>query len=607
MRAAAANLLLRSLLVAHLPKPVGVKLGLNSSSRPRKSLAIELTDSAVSVDSEAKISSNHVEKSSEKNSLEKLNVQVTELDDDAIRDSAAAHSKLPNRSSTRFKSQLNSSSFPLDGVFGRAWRWIIGSSLADSRTQTVEWMRLVRENYWRNVIASPDSVLAAPTALRGLPNAREASERSPHVSVGFGALSVIFLLSVVAFVGLPESIRSFWGVSLLLLGILRIFLALLLSWTIKQEPKCQRSLEELLSSSSAFNKSFRKAIQYIQEIELVSLGYKVSSPLSPVARLERTSKDRKSTLVRQSVLNALRVAIAAFGGPASPSLYKDPLGISSLKSLYADFSDCRYTFISSRVDDLTSPLGFVPVALQMDSIEQKLRSASDSIQRALSQQEWVVPEPQGKARERKEYQTTTAFIRHLSSLQYQLSTISARISLMKQILSAPMATDEDKMKNQSTLLETFAKLTSELAECGALRGPCDRALSKLVLEWSGALQTPAEVCGSSSLPMAPEPVEAEIEDSPSGLSPDELKTLVERAVESVYEALNNETVNNPGSAVSSGPKLTREQRIAEKKKKVAENVRSHWSIYCFHFSAQSFAGEDRSIVFFYPALERFVV
>jgi len=76
-----------------------------------------------------------------------------------------------------------------------------------------------------------------------------------------------------------------------------------------------RSIElatQFVENSQAYDILASNAITFIQEVELVSRGYRLSTPLPPISRLDRDSHMRRCARLRRSVLTSLNLAMAPY-------------------------------------------------------------------------------------------------------------------------------------------------------------------------------------------------------------------------------------------------------------------------------------------------------
>ncbi|KAI9679903.1 MAG: hypothetical protein M1817_004918 [Caeruleum heppii] len=72
------------------------------------------------------------------------------------------------------------------------------------------------------------------------------------------------------------------------------------------------STSDFLSNSRGFDATTLAAITLIQEVELVSRGYRISTPLPPVSRLEDRSQSRRCARLRRTLHSSLEAAILPF-------------------------------------------------------------------------------------------------------------------------------------------------------------------------------------------------------------------------------------------------------------------------------------------------------
>ncbi|CAO3634875.1 unnamed protein product [Cunninghamella echinulata] len=71
-------------------------------------------------------------------------------------------------------------------------------------------------------------------------------------------------------------------------------------------------LQEVLEYSQLLDSKVHKALLTIQEIELVSRGYRLSTPLSPISRIEQTSKTKRCSQLRFQLAKLLRRAFIIY-------------------------------------------------------------------------------------------------------------------------------------------------------------------------------------------------------------------------------------------------------------------------------------------------------
>ncbi|KAI7871861.1 Mysoin-binding motif of peroxisomes-domain-containing protein [Spinellus fusiger] len=71
-------------------------------------------------------------------------------------------------------------------------------------------------------------------------------------------------------------------------------------------------LQTLVEECHRLDTRIHRAINTIQEVELVSRGYRLSTPLSPISRIEQTSKSRHCMALRQRLVGLLRKAFMVY-------------------------------------------------------------------------------------------------------------------------------------------------------------------------------------------------------------------------------------------------------------------------------------------------------
>lgn len=69
---------------------------------------------------------------------------------------------------------------------------------------------------------------------------------------------------------------------------------------------------QFVENSQAYDILASNAITFIQEVELVSRGYRLSTPLPPISRLDRDSHMRRCARLRRSVLASLNLAMTPY-------------------------------------------------------------------------------------------------------------------------------------------------------------------------------------------------------------------------------------------------------------------------------------------------------
>lgn len=90
-----------------------------------------------------------------------------------------------------------------------------------------------------------------------------------------------------------------------------------------------------MEHSETLDSKVHRALITIQEIELVSRGYRLSMPLSPVSRIEQTSKARRCIALRSRLSSILRRAFIIYEEAIIDLVgHVDKNGVSRLYDMY---------------------------------------------------------------------------------------------------------------------------------------------------------------------------------------------------------------------------------------------------------------------------------
>eukprot|EP01130_Rhizamoeba_saxonica_P018514 TRINITY_DN9294_c0_g1_i1.p1 TRINITY_DN9294_c0_g1~~TRINITY_DN9294_c0_g1_i1.p1 ORF type:complete len:405 (-),score=80.22 TRINITY_DN9294_c0_g1_i1:207-1421(-) len=170
---------------------------------------------------------------------------------------------------------------------------------------------------------------------------------------------------------------------LVMFNALLVFVYMHTAIRVKREPCLDDEQSELVSrmieNRLLFDHSVRLTLKNIQEIEVVHLGYKLTSVLPPIARLERDAKYRKSKNLRESLMVCLLENIEMFetyylnvGHDRFLPVDAD-LSINSLKETIQKERDCCDSFLVTYVNEIEpSPQGKIIANRLLDTIYQHL-------------------------------------------------------------------------------------------------------------------------------------------------------------------------------------------------------------------------------------------
>lgn len=127
-------------------------------------------------------------------------------------------------------------------------------------------------------------------------------------------------------------------------------------WLRYRREQSVSEIASFVSNSCDFDGATEATLSLVQEVELVSRGYRISAPLPPASRLEDRSQSRKCVRLRRALKTSVGGALAAYNQAASAvrgfseqtelERYYDMYDISDL-----DMSDALKGFSKAEFDD----------------------------------------------------------------------------------------------------------------------------------------------------------------------------------------------------------------------------------------------------------------
>lgn len=100
-----------------------------------------------------------------------------------------------------------------------------------------------------------------------------------------------------------------------------------------------------------FDTKVHRCLITIQEIELVSRGYRLSTPLSPISRIEQNSKSRKCVQLRNRLASVLRRAFIIYEEGIIDLM--DVIHKKNLNTLYEMYNVHSIASLSAMGDDIS--------------------------------------------------------------------------------------------------------------------------------------------------------------------------------------------------------------------------------------------------------------
>ncbi|KAL5087298.1 Mysoin-binding motif of peroxisomes domain-containing protein [Trichoderma afarasin] len=124
----------------------------------------------------------------------------------------------------------------------------------------------------------------------------------------------------------------------------------------------EQSLSEIstfISNSQNFDSATEATLSLVQEVELVSRGYRISVPLPPVSRLEDRTQSRKCVRLRKALKNSLAEVLQTYNQVSDVVRgFAEQMELEKYYDMYDvsdfDISDSRLGFNAAEFDDLES-------------------------------------------------------------------------------------------------------------------------------------------------------------------------------------------------------------------------------------------------------------
>ncbi|RCH97899.1 hypothetical protein CU097_011623 [Rhizopus azygosporus] len=355
-------------------------------------------------------------------------------------------------------------------------------------------------------------------------------------------------------------------------------------------------LQSFIEQCDTFDTKVQRVLITIQEIELVSRGYRLSTPLSPISRIEQNSKQRKCIHLRSRLASILRRAFIAYEeGIIDLVNVIDKEHLLSLFEMYNVHSVASLSAVDSSEDSysldqlkkLTQIMHLKRrecmvhfLALGTDIDQHGWKIVNDILNHFLKEIENFTKE-MVEALDAEFYKPINTFdaktskimdsrlklfIHRLSSLEQELRTLEAKVYLCNESVRqlSPESAEETKEKLLSDYLSV------------------QKVFQNMLLEWENgkeALQSYLELPSATVAKEETKAVESaqieeeEIQDESEGKgiildSEDVADILNLPSKASVYEAIAGVVEKNGKER----PKKSRDERIQEMKLKRAQEV-----------------------------------
>ncbi|KAG1293097.1 hypothetical protein G6F66_006390 [Rhizopus arrhizus] len=356
-------------------------------------------------------------------------------------------------------------------------------------------------------------------------------------------------------------------------------------------------VQSFIEQCDAFDTKIHRILITIQEIELVSRGYRLSTPLSPISRIEQNSKKRKCVHLRNRLASVLRRAfivheqgiidlVDVIDKQHLLGLY-EMYNVDSMASLSGvESSDDDDTFSLDQLKQLTQAMHLKRrecmvhfLALGVDIDKNGWKVVNDILSQFLKEfeaftnemvealdAEFYKPINEFDSKTNKfQDSRLKLFVHRLSSLEQELRTIEAKIYLCNEGV---------RQLNSESTQETKEKLMSDYMTV-------QKGFENMLLEWENGkealqsyLELPSEIATREKVvAAAPAVEEQDIQEETEGKgiildSEDVADILNLPSKASVYEAIAGVVEKNGKER----PKKSRNERIEEMKVRRAQEA-----------------------------------
>lgn len=378
-----------------------------------------------------------------------------------------------------------------------------------------------------------------------------------------------------------------------------IYLYIRKQWLLHLRQQAVESAGVLVTNLQAFEASTASALTFIQEVELISRGYRLSSPLPPITRLEEKDQSRRCARLRRTAYQAFAAGIPPFEEQCETlkrlidqenlEKYLDvyDITISDLQEAALGFSEKDFedtdslktlrtlqyrqdvlrrvylcTLLAMEADGSASDFArWRAVIVSTDKLARLMGERSEKMNTILNEEEqYALPSPIATTPS-PEKEKLRAQLRNLSSLSQGIRGLQAKMQVLREESTKSLERTDEVIELGSTLMSQYESIGTDLKSLmrawedgkAALALNIDRA-ERRVSATSSGLRSPALSLGGLTVVDEGSPFDAL--RALNGETP--IKGGQGSSDEEVFEAI---------SIPRQRPRLTAEQR----KSKILEN------------------------------------
>ncbi|KAF4309914.1 Proliferating cell nuclear antigen PCNA [Botryosphaeria dothidea] len=257
----------------------------------------------------------------------------------------------------------------------------------------------------------------------------------------------------------------------------------------------------LVSNLQAFDTSTSSALMLIQEVELVSRGYRLSTPMPPITRLDDKGQIRRCARLRRSLRSAFAATLPAFADecttlrvlvePDDLERYLDVYDITSQDMQEAalgysedEFEDgetlkalriWQYRLVTLRRIFLCSLLALEadgdredfarwrPAIDAMERLTELSGKWCEKLTRILGEEEqFAMPSPQPKAPSTPGKEKIRASVRQMSALSQGIRGLQAKMQILREESNKSLEESAEVSELGSTLMAQYDSIGADL-------------------------------------------------------------------------------------------------------------------------------------------------
>ncbi|OHW92357.1 vezatin domain-containing protein [Colletotrichum incanum] len=281
-------------------------------------------------------------------------------------------------------------------------------------------------------------------------------------------------------------------------GIAHVFMRR--QWLRYRRLQALSEVTAFVSNSQEFDSATGAAIALVQEVELVSRGYRLSAPLPPISRIEDRSQTRKCVRLRKALRACFADVIPVYDQTVSvvkgfseqldlekyydiydisdfdmsdakqgfqENEFEDNESLRTLKILAARFHTIRKMFLcallaldaSGDSSDLLKWTTTVEAVRTLNTVTQK---AFESLKRLLSDEESFPPPPTPKMPLTPGRERWRSQLRKLNSLSSGIRGLQAKLTLLREESDRSLNESDDISELGSSLMLQYESIGADL-------------------------------------------------------------------------------------------------------------------------------------------------